>query len=276
MNYFKTGFCSLAVVFTFAACHSPDDSREAIRHAQRSTEQARQQALNMDKIDKDVLKAIMESKEIMSSGGQPGTVKISGALVTDVAKGAEGFDPRISLDIQTGKGWNGTQPDLDKEKVIAVKELTQEQLTQIDKIESGKFINLGCDLDNFETDDLVETELPPIDVSDGTPVQVISAELVLICDGTKLRLPYVSVAAKKLVLSSLKVKMTGMGLLSILADSLVLEGETSLELLGTDGDNTFLPGPGLWIAVKSLDGDGTIKALSKGSSYIEKKKETTP
>ncbi|MBT4762740.1 MAG: hypothetical protein HOO06_13665 [Bdellovibrionaceae bacterium] len=266
MQILKTIIVLSAVVLTVNACSSKSDSDKSVRDANRSIDESKKKA---DDAVKEAEKAGQATKDITASGGQPGSIAISGEIVKDESKAIDGLDPRVFLDVATGKGWRGSNPVLTA-SIILKGSLALEQKKQLNELKLGQFLNFGCDLSNNQVNGLTEKPLEPLVVTGSTSVQIVSAENIFVCDASLLQGQFLSLVSKRLFLSSMQIVITGLGQLSVIAESLSLEGQNLIKLEGEDGSATLLSGPSLNMNVKKLTGTGNLKINSNGSNYVEK------
>jgi hypothetical protein len=276
-SVFKASLILLSVVCLSACSSSKSDSQKAVDDANRSVEQAKKDA---DKAAEDAKKAANEAAEASkkanetaldatSSGGQPGTVTLVGALVVD----SSNADSRIILDVQAGKGWRGQQVELGPSTVQLKQKLSDASVLELEKLKAEKtYVNLGCDLTNRS--DLAGLEEQKIEAK-VSAVSVIKAKIVLLCDAAQIAKNGMTlISADTVVLGSLQLEMVGAvdKSLSITTNELVVEADSSVLSKGKDGPSTILPGPSVSISAVAISGNGKIKIGSFGANYLAEQK----
>ncbi len=257
---------ALLAILTFAHCKSNDDTRKKIDETNRTIDQI---PIDTKKTSDDAIKSVDETMkkitestlDLTAQGGQPGFVFLFGDLIND-----QGLDPRITLQLSPGTSWKGTKPKLDPRLVsgtIVAKSIVEE----IEKLQSDKtYINLGCDTTGrAELSGLQEAKID----SQTSPIVLIKAKVVLLCDENKLSAEKNLITAETVIISGLKYEMVGTAEkeFSIKTKHLILENVSSIAAKAPDASTTILMGPSLTIMAAQLSGNGKLEISSEGSSY---------
>ena len=259
MGVLKPFIFIVFVSFSLTACNVANDSEETTSRAiMQGSEQ-----------QKELEEAIELSRDLSSGGGQPGAINVSGGVVKAGTDESDALVSQILLDVSTGKGWKGTAPDVEKDVQLSAS-VSAERQEKIDDIEEGTYINMGCNPDDYAIVANKEEKAVEKINPEGADVSVASAEIILICDSSPLDGQVITMAAKKIVMKDSTIGIEGTGILSVLADSLVLEGKNLIKLEGKDGQSTAADGPSLELHVVEATGDGNLKIDSAGSNYVEK------
>jgi hypothetical protein len=209
----------------------------------------------------------------ISSGGQPGKVTLEGALVSDNTN----TDPRIVVNVQTGKGWRGQRAELSASTIQLQQKVSgycyQEELVRLLQARET-FVNLGCDL--TDRNDLAGLEEKKIEAF-STPF--IRAKIVFLCDGSQIEKNIMTfICADTVVFGSLQLEMTGSGdklaNLRIYSNKLVVDGDSVILSKGKDGPYAiYQRGPSVLISAIALSGNGKIKIDFSGANYAAEEKK---
>lgn len=270
MGYLMKIIVGMGLFLSLSACSSKSDSQKAVDDANRSIEQAKRDA---DKAAEDAKKAADDAAnaskkanestlDAVSSGGQPGTIFLAGALVNENA-----LDAQITVNITTGMGWRGQKPDVNDGILQLRAKLSDSSAQEIEKIkDDNTFVNFGCDTTTLN--DLNGLEEKQVE-SSSSPVMIVKAKFVLICDGGQLNSGMTLLTADTVVLADFQYEMTGAvdKSFSITTNNLIIKGNNSISSKGKDGSSTLLQGPSISIATYKISGNGKIDIKAEGSSY---------
>lgn len=264
-------FVGLCLFSALAACSSKSDSQKAVDDANRSVEQAKKDA---DKAAEDAKKAAEDAAnagkkanesalDATSYGGQPGSVVLAGALVRD----ENTLDSRITVNLLAGKSWRGQRPEVNAGTLQLKVKISDSTVQEIEKLKDDKtFVNLGCDASvRGEVKDLEEKQIE----ASTSPLALIKAKVVLICDGKQIKSSMTLITAETVIIAGLRHEMNGAvdKSLSVSTNDLVVEGDNLIISKGKDGASTLLQGPSVSIAATKLSGNGKIEINAEGSSY---------
>jgi hypothetical protein len=261
---FKTSLIILSVACLAACSSSESDShKKAVEDLKKDT----------NRISEAIKKSNEISLDHISSGGQPGKVILEGALVSDNTN----TDPRIVVNVQTGKGWRGQRAELSASTIQLKQKVSDycyhQKFAPFIKARET-FVNLGCDL--TDRNDLAGLEEKKIEAF-STPY--INAEIVLLCDGSQIEKNVTTfICADTVVFGSLKLEMTGSGdklaNLSIYSNKLVVDGDSVILSKGKDGPYTiYQREPSVLISAIALSGNGKIKIDFSGANYAAEEKK---
>jgi predicted small lipoprotein YifL len=101
-----------------------------------------------------------KNKDEISSGGQPGFAQLSGAVVSNAAKGLEeGLDQRLQIKQEGGMGWRGEKAAIKVKSYVTNQNLSDADDKILDAINSKDFINLGCDSKSINPGELTEKKI---------------------------------------------------------------------------------------------------------------------
>lgn len=274
MGSFLKIFVGLCVFSALTACSSKSDSQKAVDDANRSVEQAKKDA---DKAAEDAKKAAEEAAnagkkanesalDATSYGGQPGSVVLSGALVSN----ENTMDSRVTVNLMAGKSWRGQRPEVNAGALQLKVKIADSTVQEIEKLKDDKtFVNLGCDASvRSEVKDLKDLEEKQIEAST-SPLAVIKVKVVLICDGKQIKSNMTLITAETVVIAGLRHEMLGAvdKSISVSTNDLVVVGDNQIVSKGKDGASTLLQGPSVSVAATKLSGNGKIEINAEGSSY---------
>lgn len=234
-----------------------------------------------------------KNKDEVSSGGQPGFAQLSGAVVSNAAKGLEeGLDQRLQIKQEGGMGWRGEKAAIKVKSYVTNQNLSDADDKILSAIESKDYINLGCDSKSINPGDLIEKKLD--DSADTTLTESaktesaiteiadknvktqleknildLTANSIFVCDGNLLDASNVSLKAKIIYLTDLALTKisSGTSSLELITEDLVLEGNTVISLLGEDGPQTITTAPSLVLSAKKVSGAGKLSVKMTGANY---------
>jgi hypothetical protein len=185
------------------------------------------------------------------------------------------FDPQIKTEQTAGAGADGKVDATQKAtKVQKMSTPLQATLDQVEKtVDAKTYINIGC------SDLLTDVK----DLSDYTAVTLDSkdskdATRVYVCGKQEISAKILTLSTLELVLNDgaeLTVKSATAGLLSIYAEKVTLNGNSTIILKSEDSaDKISSTGPGINLyAIKELsngaDGKGTLTIKTVGASCVK-------
>ena len=262
---------ALSLFLSLSACNSKSDAQKSADDANRSVEQAKKDA---DKAADDAKKAAADAAnaakqgnesalDATAPGGQPGAVALSGALVRE----DNTIDTRVTVTLLAGKSWRSQRPQVNSGVQQLKAKLSDQSVQEIEKLKTDKtFVNLGCDTSVRPDVNALEERIAD---SSNSSVAVIKAKVVLICDASLLKANMTLITADTVVLSGVKLGLTGAveKSLSIVSGDLSIESENQISSKGQDGASTILQGPSISIASSNLIGNGKLEIISEGASY---------
>ncbi len=272
MGQFLKIVMAMSMILTVAACSSSkSDSQKAVDDANRSVDQAIKDA---DKAAEDAKKTANDAAnagkkanemalDATSSGGQPGSISLGGALVTS----ENALDARVTVNLLAGKSWRGPRPDVNNGTLQLKSKISDSTLQEIEKQKDDKsFVNLGCDVS--ARNDLKDLEEKKV-YNSSSQLTVVKAKIVLICDGTQLKSGMTLIAAETVILAGVRYEMVGVvdRSLSIAANDLIVDGDSTLTSKGKDGASTILQGPSISITAIQVSGSGKLEINAQGSNY---------
>lgn len=214
-----------------------------------------------------------ETLDTLSSGGQPGVIKLNGVLVK-----ADGhLDDRISMEQTLGSPSNkitifdASKPKLNPE----AKRKENYKPSQM-----GSYVNIGCDLtDDARIDGLkeVKNEKPKKEGEkmDTFGVAAAMADKVFICGDVEIAESISSINVNQIYLKDAHITKKAMvASITILADELNLEGENSISTFGDDwGVPSATAAPSIELTVyDQIIGEGKLSIKSSGGNVVEDKK----
>lgn len=265
---------SLGVIsfLTIVGCETPSEKtqRENDERMEQIKKDAEQSILDIEEtiqntnLNGDVL------KDVLSAGGQPGKLKLSGALVLDEST----LDPRLTIVQSPGRGWSGEYPEIDMDSLILETKVNETLLMETQVLEAEKtFINVGCDTAEFtEVADLQEKAIETKEIEEyGSPTLAkLRANLIIICDAAPLTDLKVSILADKLILKKMNLTISGDLLKSvqITTNELELRSANLITTLAQDKELTVLAAPSVTIAATTLTGEGSLIIESHGANYL--------
>lgn len=277
MRNTMTFLVSMTMLLTLSAC-SPTKStnrEKATADLNKSIEEAKKNAAeiaeSLEKATHEAADTTAKAKETamdsLASGGQPGTIFISGALAVDEST----LESRVSVNLKSGKSWRGQSPEITSETLKLQPKISASSREEVEAFKDDlSFVNLGCDASNFkETKDLKEKA---IEIS--AESTTAKSKVILVCDGKKLTGNLNILTAEIVILSNMTYQLIGTigENLTINANTLIIDGENRVTSKGIDGTSTILRGPSISIIADRVLGTGELIVNSEGSSYQEQKK----
>ena len=238
-----------------------------------------------------------KNKDEISSGGQPGFAQLSGAVVSNAAKGLEeGLDQRLQIKQEGGMGWRGEKAAIKVKSYVTNQNLSDADDKILDAINSKDFINLGCDSKSINPGELTEKKIDgSADATTAKPdattaikeisatetadkreksqldknILDLTANSIFVCDGKLLDASNVSLKAKIIYLTDLALTKisSGTSSLELITEDLALEGNTVISLLGEDGPQTITTAPSLVLSAKRVSGAGKLSIKMTGANY---------
>ncbi len=258
----------LGLFSSVMACSpSKSDGQKALEHAQQSVERAQKE---MDTTVKEAQNtadtAADAAHDATGSGGQPGSISLSGALVQSATQ----LDARVSLSSTSGLSWRGVRPQTASTAISLKSEVSVSARTAVEKLASDEhFVNMGCDASVTQGIDQHLTLLESNPLEQQSSVRQIKAHTVFLCDASQLKNAMIFIEAQTLIVHSFALTLSGSvdHMISLNAAELVLENENSIQAIAVDGPSTLLAGPSMAISAGRLSGGGTLKLEAQGSNY---------
>ena len=213
---------------------------------------------------------IKQIQSALTTGGQPGLIKASGALVIDDSK----TDSRVTIQVKTGVSQDGSQPQLINKFKPKLNSAIEPKFDMTKLSQLKTLISIGCNdkvaLFFANQNGLEVQTIAELNEKTESPLQ---ASLILMCkniDSSKA--PNISLVADQIIFSNLDLKLTGMvGQISIIANKLSLLGSNSIKSKGLDSDMVVTLAPSIDINIIneiSSDKTGNLIILSTGASYL--------
>lgn len=213
----------------------------------------------------ELIKLIEKS---FGDGGQPGNIKISGAIVKDNAL----LDQRITATAKGGIGKdNVEQPVLEKYKVQLSSRVGEIDLSKLTLDVS--LMSAGCDQEKvlkFAAERSLEIKKIPASVT--KDVRIIQANTVILCGNLEeIKLPYLSIEADAIILDGVDYNyVNSMGWINLNANKLTLIGSNKIRTRGLDSNMVLLISPSIELNVVaeiSSQDEGKLAISSVGGSY---------
>jgi len=230
-------------------------------------------------IDRDTKKKIADIKKenddildqlrtLMTEGGQPGQIKISGVVVNENSE----TDHRITMLAKTGVGKDGSQPQIAPAHAPALSQ-TNDNVDLSHLTSKKDLVAIGCDekiIANLALMENLEIQKLPDPISED--VLTVSAKLVVLCGQLEnLKFDFVTVQADELVMDSVDFTKTGwLGKTTFSANKLHLMGANKITAKGIDSSMILAPVHTIELNVMkelSSSNDGTLSVQSYGANY---------
>lgn len=231
----------------------------------------------LEEAKRDSDRIIEINNNLMSQGGQPGTITLNGVVVMDADK----LDSRITLSQTTGLTKTGSATALAKDLVV-LNSLKAEEIEKINenskKLEDERtYLNLGCELAESEIAGLTEVSANSTAVSNTAVTPLPSVSRVFICGEHDVSEKIVlSISASEIMLKEASIKMLkNPGSITLKAKTLVLVGKNKITTVGQN-DSGFLYSAGSisLTVTNEIYGDGELVLESKGGNNVEVKKDS--
>jgi len=231
---------------------------------------------NLPAISGDPDKVVDQAMDLTASGGQPGKIKLTGAIakIARVSQGGPGS--AFSIQAEPGVGWRGVKPAL---KADHEPEFADDVPAESVKALRGGFDNqkveFGCSDEQVKkylgTFDPAAVKLDAKKVN--STMKLISADTVLLCGSDPLSAEaIVSITAREVILVDLQMQNISLVGLVVRTSKLSSYGNSLIGTLGMDGNDTILDGPSIDIVVAdALSIEGSLKISAKGSNFKAKK-----
>ncbi len=229
-----------------------------------------QRRLAEDRRENDRL--IDNLKKSMEQGGQPGKVKVSGALIGENVKA----DPRITVSVKGGVGKDGVEASVAKE-YLPVLSPSGEEVDLSDVSNLQNLLAVGCEdgwVRKFaEGRKLVIQDLPPPISND---VMILKAKAVVLCGKLDALKDFriLSVKVDELILASVDFTRVGFAGSSVFnANTLNLIGSNQITTKGIVASIGLSLAPSFELnIVEELvsEDDGRLLILSSGADYVKK------
>lgn len=263
---FKTNLIlmSLAMVLATTAC-SNKTSKKTDDEIQKIMDE------NDRKIDE-----IIAKHSLLDAGGQPGSIKVTGVVVKEDGTTT---DERITVQVKTGTGKDGTAPALG-EKSQPVLSPKNEKLELTTESEDKSLISLGCD-EKLVAEMAKERslEIKAVPAPQGKSLLHISANTVVLCkkmDDVANKYAYLTIYADELILDQVDyVQDSAIGFTIFNANKLLLLGSSTVATKGIDASMVLSLVSSLEFNILkeiSSNEDGKLLLMSTGANYIPEKK----
>lgn len=197
----------------------------------------------------EIIKTAESNRDILSAGGQPGTVSIFGPLSDEINY----QDSHISVLQTPGESWRGKAAKLEEHSLVKSIDLTESMLKEIKETQELKtIIYVGCE-DLMDTTSVLRPgNLEPVtfeaQLSDS--MTMIKANTVFICAKANFPNRLTMIVAEKVYLNGLHLELSGgpENGISITTSELLLASVNIITTQSPKSETTLLSGPHVSIA----------------------------
>lgn len=218
--------------------------------------------IKIDQKYEDILKSLR-------SGGQPGEIILGGAAVDSDGSAND----KISIEQSVGKSDEDT-----KLSERSTPKLNSDLKRKDDYKPSslGAYLNVGCDLTgDSRIEGLKEQKNKPNEfgITDTFGAAASMVDKIFVCGSVDLKESVVVLNANEIYFQDAELKKENqIGLISITADTLVVEGKNLISTSGlSDSSASLISAPDIRLNVyDQLGGTGELKLVSKGGDYIKR------
>ncbi len=254
-------------------CTRDDSAKKDIEHTLETIEDAKTPDIPEIPGGTDPMAGFENPLASLQTGGQPGLIKLLGAMVLN----PEGANPRFVVEAQGGIGHSGDFAKVDANHQPQFQSEAGESTVEI---AANSLIAMGCDDDTviqlMEGTELLRHDLPETqelnpDSAYSRKSLAIAAHTVVFCGDIELQVAFLSVDAKEILFKNSHIsQVETFGALNFSTADLKLLGENSIETSAPDTNLTLLDASSITISVKNSIADlenGSLKVKSRGSNF---------